>query len=297
MSNELTVIAPKSIEEARGLAKELSAAHTLPEALRQKPADILAIVLTGAELGLAPMQAIRGVQIIKGRPTLAADTMGALVKRRGDVCEYLVMKESTPERAVYEAKRKGDPSPTTMSFTMEDAKRAGLSGSDTYKKYPAQMLRARCLSAICRAVFPDLCLGLYDPEELADVPAAPPPERDVTPAPQSIPRTASAAKAELRREVDAKIATLHTAGGITDAEVVEPPKSKMPIADEGKPSVWERIRRLGTDAGHDEKTIGGKVRDLTGKTKPSTLNEDDLKAFARWLDDVPAAQAEEAAPF
>jgi hypothetical protein len=286
MSSELVVIAPKSIEEARGLAKELSPAHTLPEALRQKPADILAIILTGAELGLAPMQAVRGIQIIKGRPTLAADTMGALVKRRSDVCEYLVLKESTAERAVYEAKRKGDPSPTTMAFTMADAQRARIK-SDMYEKYPAQMLRARCLSAICRAVFPDLCLGLYDPEELADVPA--PAERDVTPAP-SIPRTASGAKAELQREVAARVEKMHAAAGISDAEVVEPAKVAHPmtIKDEAGPSVWERILKLGKDAGHDDRAIGAQVRTLTGKTKPSTLTEEDLKSFARWLDDAPA---------
>jgi hypothetical protein len=104
---------------------------------------------------------------------------------------------------------------------------------------------------------------------------------------QQVSRSASAAKAELEKAVAAKVETLHKAGG-------------MPIQDDAKPTVWERILRLGKDAGHDEKTIGSQVRTLTGKMKTSTLNEDDLKKFAAWLDDVPAetpAQAEEAAPF
>lgn len=171
MGSEITIITPKSIEEAERLSKTLSTSQLLPEGLRGKPGDVLATVLAGAELGLAPMQSIRGIQIIKGKPTLAADTMGALVKRRRDVCEFLVLVESTATKATYSAKRVGDPKETVLSFTIEDAKMAGLvSQGGMYTKYPAQMLRARCLSGICRAVFPDLVLGLYDPEELQSEP-------------------------------------------------------------------------------------------------------------------------------
>lgn len=169
MSDALAVVAPKSIEESERLSLTLSKSRLLPEALAGKPSDILATILAGAELGLAPMQSLRGIVIIKGKPTLSADTMGALVKRRRDVCEYLVVRESSDKRATYETKRVGDPSPTSLSFTSDDAVRAKLNG-ENWQKYPAAMLRARALSAICRSVYPDLCLGLYDPDELTPEP-------------------------------------------------------------------------------------------------------------------------------
>lgn len=173
-TNGITIIAPKSLAEAKDLANTLSAARTIPEALQKSPADVLAIVMAGAELGLAPMQSVRALLLIKGKPTLAADAMGALVKSRRDVCEYLLLKTSDATRAVYETKRVGDPAPTTMAFTIEEARTAQLNG-DNWKKFPAAMLRARALSAICRAVYPDLLLGVYEPEELEHL------ERDVTP--------------------------------------------------------------------------------------------------------------------
>lgn len=264
MSNELVVITPRSIEEAERLASTLARAHTLPEALRQKPADILATILTGAELGLAPMQAVRGIQIIKGRPTLSADTMGALVKRRSDVCEYLVLKESTAERAVYVTKRRGDPDATTMTYTIQDAQRAGLVGGDNWRRYPQAMLRARCLSAICRAVYPDLCLGLYDPDEMSEPTDAPAPaavEKDVTPAPppNNIPRT----RDEARRQLAAAVATIN---------------GQHP---------WERIKRAGLDAGMRPENIAREAARISGKKRRSELTDADVEAFVRWLQDEP----------
>jgi hypothetical protein len=182
MSNELAVFSPRTLAEAKDLAAQLATARTLPEALQKSPADILATIMAGAELGLAPMQSIRAIVLIKGKPTLSADAMGALTKSRSDICEYLRLVESTPTKATYETKRKGESQPTTMSFTIEDAQRAGLvAPGGMYIKYPAPMLRARCQSSICRAVYPDLLLGVYDPEELAyGVDVAPSPTHAVT---------------------------------------------------------------------------------------------------------------------
>lgn len=172
MSTEtsITIISPRTLSEAKELATTLSAARSLPEALQQKPADVLAIVMAGAELGLAPLQSIRALVLIKGKPTLSADAMGALVKSRRDVCTWLRLVESSATIATYETLRNGDPGPTRLSFTIEQARTAGLNG-DNWKRFPEAMLRARALSALCRAVYPDLLLGVYDPEELESAPA------------------------------------------------------------------------------------------------------------------------------
>lgn len=205
MSNEITIITPKSLSEAKQLADTLSAARTIPEALQKSPADCMAIVLAGAELGLAPMQSIRALVLIKGKPTLSADAMGALVKSRRELCKYLTLKHSDGTRATYETLREGDPTPTTMSFTIDEAKAAGLAGNDNWRKFPAAMLRARALSAICRAVYPDLLLGVYDPDELRNEP------RDVTPPRASPPVIESTATV-----MDSKVTEIRARGHLLD---------------------------------------------------------------------------------
>jgi hypothetical protein len=178
MSDAITVIAPKSLDEAKSLSDTLAKATLLPAALRGKTADVLMTLMAGAELGLGPIQSIRSIHVIDGKPTLSADLIAALCLRRSDVCEYLQPTESSATKATYTAKRKGAPAAVTMSFAIEDAQRAGLAGKGNWAKYPAAMLRARCVSAICRAVFPDLVGGLYDSDsEEIEAP------RDVTPRP------------------------------------------------------------------------------------------------------------------
>jgi hypothetical protein len=183
--SSITVISPKDITEARSLAQTLSKSALLPEALRGKEPDILMTIMTGAELGLAPMQSIRAIDVIKGKPCLKAEAMVALVRRRRDVCEFFNIVHSDERKCIIEAKRVGGAA-FRLAWTIEDAQRAGLMGNDNWKRFPAAMLRARCSSAVCKAEFSDLILGLYDPEELATQlapDAKPQVEREVNAAP------------------------------------------------------------------------------------------------------------------
>lgn len=194
MSDALTIISPKTLAEAKELADALSLANTMPNALKKSPADVLAIVMAGAEIGLAPMQSIRGIVLIQGRPTLSADAMGALVKS-SPKCEYLQCTESTALVATFKTQRKGDPEPTTLSFTIVEAQQAGLAGGDNWKKYPKAMLRARAQSAICRLVYSDLMLGVYDPDELD----APIEKRVESTVEKPVAQTVETLKAELKK--------------------------------------------------------------------------------------------------
>lgn len=165
-STAISPFTPQSLEQADKLADRLSKSGLMPEELRGKPGDILVMLITGHELGLSPMQAIRGLAVIKGKAVLSADMMGALVQSRRDVCEYLILIESTDQKATYETKRAGHPKHVRMDWTIEQAKRAGLVvAGGPWTKHPAAMLRARCQSALVRAVYQDLLLGVYDPDE------------------------------------------------------------------------------------------------------------------------------------
>lgn len=201
-----------SLTDAQTLANSLAPAETLPAALRKKPADVLLAILSGRSLGLDPTQSIRAIHVIEGRVTLSADAMAAICKRSPQ-CEYLQCTESTDKVATFVTQRKGEPKPTTMSFTIEEATRAGLVGKGNWAKFPKAMLRARALAALCRLTYPDLLLGTYDPDEL-DTPA----ERDVTPA-------RPAADTSKPDGVEAMKRRMRVVDAATGADVRTPPPS------------------------------------------------------------------------
>lgn len=159
---------PRSLPEAMELAKTLSSSSILPKHLIGKPGDVLATMIKGKELGLTVMQSVSGMHVINGKVELDAATLAGIVMRHSDVCEYLSLTESTDTKATYETKRRGSPGPVSMSFTIDDAKRAGLLRNEVWAKYPAAMLRARAASQISRAVYPDIAAGLYVTGELTE---------------------------------------------------------------------------------------------------------------------------------
>lgn len=169
---------PGSITEAFHLAGILVKSRLLPDSV-QSPEAAFAIIATGRELGLTAMQSLRSIHVIKGKTILSADLVAALVKSRRDVCAYFMLVESTTERATYRTQRVGEPEATTLTFTFEDAKRAQVTGNPNWTKFPAAMLRARCITALARAVYPDLAMGIYDADEIEAQPASPQPVYEV----------------------------------------------------------------------------------------------------------------------
>lgn len=155
----------------------LASSSLVPDALRGKPQDVMLVLWTAREYGFGAMQGLQSLHVIKGKVVFSATMIQGLVESSGK-CEYLMLVESTAERATYETLRKGQPRPVTMSYTLEQAKRAGLAGKDNWKNHGEAMLRARALTTICRAVYGDVMSGVYTPDEL-EIPE--PKERVVTP--------------------------------------------------------------------------------------------------------------------
>lgn len=158
------------------VAEQISRTEMVPQSFRGKPDSILAAILYGAELGIGPMQSLSSINMIQGRPSLSAETMRALVLQSGNQ----IRVEATNESATAKCHRKEWDGWESVTFTLEDAKRAGLRG-DNWAKYPRAMLSARVTSEACRLYFADIIAGLsYCPEEIesfapAAVVAAPPP--------------------------------------------------------------------------------------------------------------------------
>jgi hypothetical protein len=132
----------------------------------KSPEDALMRMATGRELGLGFMTSIRLIYNINGKTGLDASLMLALCLRN-PICEDFECVETTDTIATFIAKRRGKKA-VKLSFTIEDARRAKLADKDIYKAYPPAMLRARCIAALSRLVFPDIVAGLYTRDELED---------------------------------------------------------------------------------------------------------------------------------
>ncbi len=139
----------------------------LPDTINT-PQKAFAIAQKGRELGIAPMEAFSSISIIKGKPTLSAELMMALIYKN---CPQAIInfEELSDERCIIEAQRDNKHKPTKISFSIDDAKRAGLDGQYSWKKYTRALLRSRAVSEMARAIFPDALVGCsYTAEELGD---------------------------------------------------------------------------------------------------------------------------------
>jgi hypothetical protein len=147
-----------------GYARELANSGLLPAAFRRNPANVLFAVEYGDMLGLAPMAAITGIHVIEGKPSASAGLISALVRRAG----HKLRITGDARSATCQIVRCDDPEYTfEVTFTIDDAKTAGLTGKDVWKKYGASMLKARAITQCARDACEEALFGLhYTPEEL-----------------------------------------------------------------------------------------------------------------------------------
>ena len=146
-------LVPSSVEDVFRLGEALARAQGfVPSSYLGKPHAIAACVMTGLELGMAPMEALRSLHIVEGRPTMAADVMLARAIRAGIRHTW---EHSDAREARLRLERPGF-APYTQRWTLDDARAAGLVGKGNWSKYAAAMLRARCISAAMRAYCPDV---------------------------------------------------------------------------------------------------------------------------------------------
>lgn len=153
------------------LAGKIAATDFVPDAMRGKTAVVAAAILYGRELGLGPMTSLRSINVIKGKPALSAEAMRAMILAAG---HHISFREMTQTRCVVDGRRKGETDVTTVSYSMDDAKKAGLAGQNQYAKMPRQMLAARATSELARLIFADVIGGLLiDVEAEEDEPGEP----------------------------------------------------------------------------------------------------------------------------
>lgn len=122
-------------------------------------------IIAGAEFGVAPFAAMRGINIINGNAEMSSNLMAAKVKAHpkydyrikqwdNDGCVIDFYEIVNPGKPIKEQEHLGK-----SSFDLEDAKRGRLAGGDNYGKFPRNMYFARALSNGVRIHCPDIFTG------------------------------------------------------------------------------------------------------------------------------------------
>jgi hypothetical protein len=183
------------------MAKVFLESGMLPAHVKTPAAAVL-MMQKARELGIPPLYGLSNIAVVQGKPVCTAELMLALIYRdHGDGA--VAVEHSDDESCAVRYRRRHARSSHLYAFTLEDAKRAGLLRNDTWQKYPAAMLRARCISAVARMAFPDSIGGMYTPDELgartvvdAEGAVTIAPDEDARTAPRALPRTPPSAEEE-----------------------------------------------------------------------------------------------------
>lgn len=188
------ILNPTNLKEAMEMAEMMSRSTIIPKDFANNPGNIVVAMQWGMELGLAPLQAMQNIAVINGRPSLWGDAMIALV-RASVVCEY-VKEEYSGEgenfTAVCRVKRTDQDNEEVRTFSMADARQAGLLGKQgPWQQYPKRMLQLRARGFALRDMFADVLKGMASAEEQRDIE-----ERDITPTSSSSHEPQASSSAE-----------------------------------------------------------------------------------------------------
>jgi hypothetical protein len=155
MSNEII-----PIESIRYLAQVMGESGLFGKT----PVQIASLALLAHAEGRPLASVAMEYDIIQGRPALNSRTALARFQLAGGKIKW-IESNAKVARALFSHEQGGE---LEITWTIERAKEIGLTTKDTWKKYPDQMLRARCSAEGIRAVYP-ACLGaLYMSEEVQD---------------------------------------------------------------------------------------------------------------------------------
>lgn len=226
---------PTDLPSLVKVAELFSRSNLVPEALRGKPDDVLLVLWTGREFGLGMIASLKNVHVIKGTTTFSADALHGLVKACPE-CLYFHLVETTGEQATYETHRRGEPKSVALTYTIGDAKQAGLLSKPNWSGNTKAMLRAAAKRSLARAVYGDVIAGLYSPDELQEGSGV----IDVTPEPEKPAAPVETKTEGLARKAREKRQAATPPPPATDVEVIaasEPPPLNPP--DEAPQAVIE----------------------------------------------------------
>lgn len=190
---DIAPLVPANFGEVGMMAERLAASEMVPAIYKNKPANCIVAIMYGMEVGLPPLASLWNVAVVNGRPTLYGDGQLAVARGRGQLedIEEKVTGEGEAMHATCRVRRRGQATETIRTFSVADAKKAGLWGkAGPWTQHPKRMLQMRARAFALRDTFADHLLGL-SAEEAKDAGIGPDNARDVTGSVEQPPRAAS----------------------------------------------------------------------------------------------------------
>lgn len=167
------------LKKVQAYEKDEAKARAL--ALEESIGNIFVCFMYGCSLELQPLQALQGIAVVNGIPSLYGDLLYAICKSRAKV-QVTENWDDNNKVAYCRVERPGY-QPVEQSFGFNDAIFAGLMVQDPktgylrgnkegpWSAYPKRMCQMRARSLALRDQCPDLLRGLAIYEEAADIPA------------------------------------------------------------------------------------------------------------------------------
>lgn len=158
----------RQILEIENTQKVCQALMKTPHYAKMGQEGIYAIVSKAKSMGISPVEALNGgFYFVNGKVGMSTETMACLIRQKG----HSVTKDpkSNNEVCILNGKRGDNGDTWTISFSMDDARKAGLA-KNMYDKYPSIMLYNRAMSCLARQLFPDVIHGAgYTLDELMEI--------------------------------------------------------------------------------------------------------------------------------
>jgi hypothetical protein len=155
-----------NLDKKKELAHIFMKSGLIPNQLNT-PEKVLVCMFKAQELGLPPLEGLSGMAVINGKTTLQGNLILALINR-SNKAKKIVVEEHDNYCTVIMSRRDYD-FEYTFTFSMDDAKKAGLTDKQIWRQYPKTMLKWRAVSGCARVVFSDVIGGLYTPEEIISI--------------------------------------------------------------------------------------------------------------------------------
>ena len=177
--SKIAAIIPNNFTDILNLSEVFFQSGMAPSSLNSA-SKIAVAIQYGLEVGLPPMQALQNIAVVNGRPCLWGGALPALMYKHGHSLDEKIEGEGDEMIATCILTRGDTGQEITKTFSMKQAKKAGLAGKGVWSKYPERMLqmRARCFAV--RDGASDAMVGLVVAEEVQDY-ADTPTVKDVTP--------------------------------------------------------------------------------------------------------------------
>jgi hypothetical protein len=163
----------QTMDDVFRFSKAVVAAGLAPKGLEKAEAVFVAIQM-GLEVGISPMAAIQNIAVVNGKPKFYGSMPLALVRASGllEDIEERIDGTGDDRVAVCTTKRRGSSVPRKTTFSVKDAKTAGLWGTNVWAKYPERMLAYRARGFNLDDNFSDVLKGMASHEGVIELDAS-----------------------------------------------------------------------------------------------------------------------------